>query len=82
MSKIRQFLIPGITSLVLVLVLSFISIHSFSTPVLAITCNIGACECECVGPCGAFIFRLPSMPVDVFGCQCSDGSETCQGMYY
>jgi len=82
MSKIKQFLIPGITSLMLVLVLSFISIHSFSTPVLAATCSIGSCECECIGPCGGFFFRVPYSPVDVYGCQCADGSESCQGIYY
>lgn len=82
MTKVKSFIGLAIVTFLLVAISTFLFINSFSTPLLAEDCSAGGCDCECIGGCSAFFGKIPFMPVVVFGCECADGSESCQGAYF
>lgn len=81
MIKSKQLLMQIAAAIVLSIVLVFVLSNSITAPLLAQDCSAGTCDCECPSSaCNAGSFRIPFSSVDVYACQCADGSESCRGI--
>jgi len=81
MTKVKHFLVPAITTLILAVVLSFVLLNSISTPLLAGDCGVGMCSCECPGSqCSTLFYKIPFSAFDYSSCYCSDNSDSCSGI--
>ncbi len=80
MAKIKLFPKAAIGTFILVILLAFLMLNTSSVPLLAEDCGIGPCSCECIGKCFIGIIAIPFTPLNGYGCECDDGSESCRAV--